>query len=86
MPLNSRLTAVIALTLLAFPLPAAAQVAGVSGTVFLDRNANGVKDAGEPGIAGVVVSDQAAAVRTDASGAFHLAGGGGYGLVSISLP
>jgi hypothetical protein len=84
--LTFRHTAVLALSLLSFPPPAAAQDAGVSGTVFLDRNANGVRDAGEPGIAGVVVSDQAAVVRTDASGAFHLADGGGYGLVSISVP
>lgn len=84
--LHHRLIGLIALTLAAFAPAAAAQDAGVSGTVFLDRNANGVRDAGEPGVAGVVVSDQAAAVPTDASGAFHLPGGGGYGLVSISVP
>lgn len=81
-----RLTAVLSLAFLAFALPGTAQQADVRGTVFLDKNANGTRDSGEPGVAGVVVSDQAAAVRTDASGAFHLPGGRGYGLVSISVP
>lgn len=58
----------------------------VRGTVFLDRNGNGLKDAGEPGIAGVVVSDQARSVRTNASGEFLLEGGRGYGLVYVSVP
>ncbi|HWA57700.1 MAG TPA: metallophosphoesterase [Gemmatimonadales bacterium] len=82
----ARLTALLAFTLHAFPRPVAAQAAEVTGTVFVDRNANGVRDAGEPGLPGVVVSDQATAVRTDASGVFHLPKGGGYGLVSISVP
>lgn len=86
MTLNPRLATALALTLFAFALPAAAQNAGVNGTVFLDRNANGIRDAGEPGIAGVVVSDQAAAVRTDGSGAFHFASGEGNGLVFVSVP
>lgn len=60
--------------------------ADVRGTVFLDRNANGSRDPGEPGLAGVVVSDQMHAVRTDASGAFQLAGGAGFGLVFVSIP
>ncbi len=58
----------------------------VSGSVFVDRNGNGIRDAGETGVAGVAVSDQASVVRTDASGAFVLPSGGGYGLVFISVP
>lgn len=57
----------------------------LAGIVFLDRNANGVRDPGEPGIAGVVVSDQVSAVRTDAAGRFELPGQG-FGLVFVSVP
>ena len=68
--------------LLASPLasPLAAQ-----GSVFEDRNANGVRDAGEPGMAGVVVSNQEHVVLTDASGTYQLAAGGS-GVVFVSLP
>jgi len=76
-----------AITLLAlFAAPVAAQSAHVSGTVFQDRNGNEVRDAGEPGVAGVVVSDQVRAVRTDASGRFELPGGEGNGLIFVSVP
>ncbi len=63
--------------------PVAAPAA--SGTVFLDRNANGARDAGEPGIANVAVSNQDAVVVTDASGAFRLPAGG-TGVVFVSVP
>ncbi len=56
------------------------------GTVFLDRNANGTRDQGEPGLPGAVVSNQVHAVRTDASGKYQLAGGQGFGLVFVSVP
>jgi len=72
--------------LLALAGNAVAQAPPSSGIVFLDRNANGVKDPGEAGMAQVVVSDQANVVRTDASGAFTLAGGSGYGLIFVSVP
>lgn len=58
----------------------------LAGTVFLDRNGNGVRDPGEPGIAGVVVSNQVDAVRSDSGGRFHLADGRGFGLVFLSVP
>ena len=54
-----RLTAVLSLAFLAFALPGTAQQADVRGTVFLDKNANGTRDSGEPGVAGVVVSSLA---------------------------
>ena len=57
-----------------------------SGTVFLDRNGNGARDAGEPGLAGVAVSDQVQVVRTDANGAFRLSPGAGWGMVFVSVP
>ena len=50
----------------------AAPRADIRGTVFIDANANGVRDANEHGVAGVAVSNQDAVVTTDASGAFHL--------------
>jgi hypothetical protein len=42
------------------------------GTVFHDRNGNGVLDAGEPGIPGVAVSNERDVVRTDAQGRYSL--------------
>ncbi len=45
----------------------------VSGTVFEDRNANGHHDAGEPGLAGVAVSDGTAVALSDAAGHYQLA-------------
>lgn len=44
----------------------------VSGAVFDDGNGNGVRDAGEPGLPGVVVSDGAAVVATGADGSYAL--------------
>ena len=61
------------------------QTAEVSGTVFDDANRNGTLDAGERGIAGVVVSNQDAVVTTDAGGAFRLASAG-TGVVFVSTP
>ncbi|KLJ01995.1 calcineurin-like phosphoesterase C-terminal domain-containing protein [Luteimonas sp. FCS-9] len=42
-----------------------------AGLVFEDRNGNGVPDAGEPGVAGVGVSDGTRIVDTDADGRFR---------------
>jgi len=75
-----RWSVVVLLALLGRP------AADVRGTVYLDRNANGTRDQGEPGLAGVVVSDQAHAVRTDASGGYRLAGAQGFGLAFVSVP
>ena len=47
---------------------AAAQTAGVQGVVFLDANGNGVRDPGERGLAGVVVSDQDDVAATASDG------------------
>ncbi len=57
----------------------------LTGVVFDDLNGNGVRDAGEPGIAGVPVSNQDTVVVTDASGAFHLRSRG-TGVVFVSTP
>jgi len=84
--------AILAL-LLAAALPAAAQT--VSGSAFHDRNANGVRDAGEEAIAGVPVRvagqrdaggafDQSAA--TTASGSFSFSPGNGCYVVDLEDP
>lgn len=65
--------------------PAALVNAAARGTVFEDRNANGVRDAGERGLAGVVVSNQEQVARTDADGRWALEGGG-YGAVFVVVP
>ena len=68
-----------------YPLaPSAVRSAG--GIVYLDRNANGTRDAGEPGIAGVAVSDQVTVVVSGADGSFRLDPLGGFGLVFVSVP
>lgn len=72
--------------LLLLALSRMAVPASVTGTVYLDRNGNGSRDSGEPGIANVVVSNQVHAVRTDAAGGFELPAGEGYGLVFVSVP
>jgi hypothetical protein len=56
-----------------------------NGVVFIDANGNGVRDAGERGLAGAVVSNQDAVVVTDANGAFHLPAGG-TGVIFVSVP
>ena len=42
------------------------------GTVYEDRNANGVRDSGEPGVAGVLVSNQRDLVETDGDGRYAI--------------
>lgn len=59
--------------------------ASVAGIVFEDANRNGQRDASEPGIRGVAVSNQRDVVRTSADGRYSLPRGP-YGLVFISLP
>ena len=44
----------------------------MSGAVFADANANGRRDAGETGMAGVVVTDGTTVVATDAAGSYAL--------------
>lgn len=57
---------------LALGLLSAASAAGVRGVVFDDRNASGVRDAGEPGLARVAVSNGTDVVLTDAAGRYEL--------------
>ncbi|MEN8184112.1 MAG: metallophosphoesterase [Myxococcota bacterium] len=60
-----------ALLLLCLPTPALA----LQGTVYRDSDQNAVRDPGEPGLAGVVVSNGRDVVTTDAEGGFRLTGG-----------
>ncbi len=51
---------------------AAVRLFAGTGVVFDDRNADGVREAGEPGLAAVAVSNGVEVVLTDAQGAYHL--------------
>jgi hypothetical protein len=75
-------------SLLGLALATAAQqpADSIHGFVFEDRDGNGRKDAGELGVAGVVVSDQIRVVASGSDGAYRLDGGGGYGIIFISTP
>ncbi len=72
--ISLRRPAALGLALVALSTAASA---AVHGTVFDDRNANGVRDAGEPGLAGIAVSDGSAVVQTDAEGRYELAAADG---------
>ena len=69
----------------AFPRPAASQP-NLAGVVFVDRNANGARDAGEAGLAGVSVSDQNVVVVTGTDGSFRIPHSLGSGVVYVSVP
>lgn len=58
----------------------------VTGVVFVDQNENGLSDPGEPGLGGVVVSDQVEVVKTGADGAFRIERQTAGGLVYVSVP
>jgi predicted MPP superfamily phosphohydrolase len=58
----------------------------VSGNVFEDINKNGVKDINEPGIPGVVISDQLDLVQTDKTGNYQIIAKNSNRIIFISLP
>ncbi len=66
--------------------PSAPIPVDLTGVVFVDQNANGIRDPGEPGIAGVAVSDQIQVVTTASDGAFRIDRSNGFGIVFISVP
>src|SRR3989449_3593083 len=45
---------------------------GLSGRVFLDVNANGIRDVGEPAVANARVLVGSLSTRTDSTGAYHV--------------
>jgi len=59
--------------------------ADLTGVVFVDANNNGIRDAGEVGLADVAVSNQDTVVRTDKNGSFRITGRG-TGVVFVSTP
>jgi hypothetical protein len=64
--------AILFVLCLATGLSTAARADSASGRVFLDRNANGQRDAGEPGIAGVRLSNGRELVVTDRHGRYRI--------------
>ncbi len=64
---------------------ATAERRAVRGVVFEDVNGNGLRDAGEPGVAGVAVSDQYIVARTGGDGSYELAADTGAQVVFVSL-
>lgn len=62
-----------------------AEAVRIEGTVFEDRNGDGRRNVGEPGVSGVAVSDQVQVVTTDEDGRFAM-DARGYGLVFVSQP
>ncbi len=56
------------------PARPSAAATDLTGVVFVDKNANGTREAGEPGLAGVAVSDQNDVVTTSADGSFRISG------------
>jgi hypothetical protein len=76
----------VALLLMFFGFSATAQTMEVKGIVFFDTNGNGKKDAKEPGLADVVVSDQVLATTTNSLGEFTLTSQTDFPYVFISQP
>ena len=63
----------VAVVLVSFGIhPVKAEASHAEGFVFLDSNGNGMMDRGEPGIAGIPVSNQVDIVKTDANGKWSL--------------
>ena len=73
-PLPGHLITVFAvlLPLVSITHSGAAEPETARGTVFEDRNANGVRDTGEPGVAEVLVSNGRDVVVTDGTGAYRI--------------
>ena len=71
-PISIFLTlAFLAQGMIAAPPQAVAQPVR-SGTLFLDRNGNGIRDKGEPALKGIPVSDGDTVVLTDRKGRYNL--------------
>lgn len=74
----------IALTVMA--LAACAASADIAGRVYQDLDGNGCAGAGEPGVAGVSVSDGLRVVATDAQGRYRLETSDPSALVWVCVP
>ena len=71
--------------LLAASTTVVAQTATVHGSVYIDANANGKRDASEHGAPGVMVSNQREVAVTDSLGRFDIPAGS-TGIVFVSVP
>lgn len=58
----------------------------IVGTVYHDKNKNGIRDKNEEGIADVSVSDQVQVAKTDAKGHYEILNSKGFGFVLVSQP
>jgi predicted MPP superfamily phosphohydrolase len=58
----------------------------LQGVVYEDVNGNGVRETGEPGLEGTVVSNQIDCVMTGKDGSFRLDPSQGYGIVFVVAP
>lgn len=67
-----RATTIAAVTLCAALAAASTAAETARGTIFEDRDADGVRDPGEPGIAGVLVSNGREVVVTDDAGDYRI--------------
>lgn len=56
------------------------------GVVYHDKNKNGLRDKGEEGIAGVLITDQVHVVSTNPEGFYEMPAVNGFGFVALSLP
>jgi len=63
-----------------------ARTATARGTVFLDRNADGVRQTGEPGVPGVGVTNGHAVIRTDERGRYQIEIDARDAIVSVIKP
>lgn len=61
-------------------------MADYSGTVFLDKNNNGIRDKGEKGMSGVVVSNGSDVVKTNDKGEFVLPEESAFRFLFVSTP
>ena len=76
-------TGILFLILLTMALPTLGQH---SGRIFVDRNQNGVFDAGEKALKNVSVSDGLNVVKSDKNGRFRLPGHSGERFIFITTP
>jgi hypothetical protein len=81
----ARLALCVLLFLASSPILRSQPAVPVEGVVFEDRDADGVRNPGEPGLAGLAVSNQVDVVTTDLDGVYRLPDPG-TGVVFVSLP
>lgn len=84
--MKTRIISLLILTLLFVSAISYAQTVTIKGSVFIDLNNNGLRDANENGLKGVIVTDQATTVTTDEAGFYQLTSTKNLGFVVITQP